>query len=135
MDVFLVKFNKAGVKQWATYYGGSGDDEATSVVVDGAENVYVAGVTTSSVSIASAGAHQTTYNGSADAFLVKFNKSGALRWATYYGGTADDLGSAVAVDASGHVFMAGYTGSTTTIATSGTFQTAYGGGTEDAFLV
>ena len=42
--------------------------------------------------IATTGAHQTTYGGDYDAFLVKFNSSGVRQWGTYYGGTGDDNG-------------------------------------------
>jgi hypothetical protein len=85
-DAFLVKFNAAGVRQWATYYGGALDDEAVSCAVDADGNVYIAGQTYSSTAIASGG-HQNTYGLAADAFLVKFNSDGVRQWGTYYGGS------------------------------------------------
>ncbi len=64
-DAFLVKFNPAGVRQWATYYGGNGDDKVTSCTVDGSGNVYLAGdtYTTTSTSSIADGGHQNTYGG------------------------------------------------------------------------
>src|SRR3990170_2790662 len=55
-------------------------------------------------------------------------------WATYYGGTSTDMGYSIATDALNNVYLAGYTASTSGIA-SGGFQNTYGGGASDAFLV
>jgi hypothetical protein len=135
-DAFLVKFNSSGVRQWGTYYGGTGTDIGTSCATDASGNVYLAGYTNSTTEIATTGAYQTTYGGgSYDAFLVKFNSSGVRQWGTYYGGTQNDVSYSCATDASGNVYLAGYTNSTTEIATTGAHQTTYGGGSDDAFLV
>jgi hypothetical protein len=70
-DVFLVKFDNSGVRQWGTYYGGTGYDVGMSCITDNSGNVFLGGYTASSTDIASSGAHQTTYNdGGRDAFLV-----------------------------------------------------------------
>jgi hypothetical protein len=90
-DAFLVKFNSLGVRQWATYYGGSSVDYDGGIATDGSENVYLSGITRSSNRIASNG-HQNTYGGGNDAFLVKFNSAGVRQWATYYGGSDGDNG-------------------------------------------
>jgi hypothetical protein len=135
-DAFLVKFNSSGVRQWGTYYGGTGRDDGSSCATDASGNVYLAGLTKSTTAIATTGAHQTTYGGgSYDAFLVKFNSSGVRQWGTYYGGTGTDYGYSCATDASGNVYLAGRTKSTTAIATTGAHQTTNGGGYYDAFLV
>jgi hypothetical protein len=130
-DAFLVKFNESGIRQWATYYGGSSDDWAHSCAVDTEGNVYLAGFTASTASIASAG-HQNTFGGVIDGFLVKFNGSGTRLWGTYYGGAEDDRIISVAVK-DGSIYLSGNTDSTTDIA-SGGFQNTYGG-VIDAFLV
>ena len=93
---------------WATYYGGTGWDNANSVACDASGNVYIAGTTNSS-NIASAGFQNVYGGGSYDAFLVKFDASGNRLWATYYGGTGADYGHSVACDALGNVYLAGYT--------------------------
>ena len=136
-DAFLVKFNASGIRLWATYYGGTGAESASSVATDAVGNVYLAGITTSTIGIASSG-FQNIYGGSTiygDAFLVKFDVSGTRLWATYYGGTGDEmLKSSVATDAVGNVYLAGITNSTSGM-TSGGFQNIYGGGSQDAFVV
>ncbi|MBK7887706.1 MAG: SBBP repeat-containing protein [Bacteroidetes bacterium] len=134
-DAFLVKFSNNGVRQWGTYYGGSGNDYGLSTASDVSGNVYLAGHTVSPNAIASGG-HQNTFGGgTADAFLVKFNSFGVRLWGTYYGGSSDEIFSSVSVS-SGYVYLAGLTGSTTNIA-SGGHQNTYAGGPNmgDAYLV
>ena len=134
VDAFLVKFNSSGARQWGTYYGGTGNDLSYSCATDASGNVYLTGFSASTAGIATTGAHQTTRSGSVDAFLVKFNSSGARQWGTYYGGAGADYGHSCATDASGNVYLAGSTGSTTGIATIGAHLATYGG-SADAFLV
>jgi hypothetical protein len=89
----------------------------------------MSGNTQSSAGIATSGAHQTTVN---DAFLVSFNSSGVRQSGTYYGG----IRTVCTTDASGNVYMTGYTQSNSGIATAGAHQTAKGNsGYNDAFLV
>lgn len=126
-DAFLVKFNSSGVRQWATYYGGSQDDMGISCAFDASGNVYMIGSTSSTSGIATAGAHETTIN---DGFLVKFNSNGVRQWGTYFEGN----GNACTTDASGNIYIVGLTNSTSGIATAGAHQTVMSG-SGDAFLV
>jgi hypothetical protein len=126
-DAFLVKFNSSGVRQWATYYGGSEWDYGISCAIDASGNVYMIGSTSSTSGIATAGAHETTVN---DGFLVKFNSSGVRQWGTYFEGN----GNACTTDASGNIYIVGLTNSTSGIATAGAHQTVMSG-SGDAFLV
>ena len=142
-DAVLVKFNSAGVRQWGTYYGGAGSDYANLCAGDASGNyVAMVGGTTSSVTgvIATFGSHQPNYAGSSsnagDGFLVLFDNNGIRQWGTYYGGTADDWGGGCDFDPSGNIFLSGETSSTNgnSIATPGSHQPTYGGGTYDGFL-
>ncbi len=134
-DAYLVKFDANGTRLWSTYFGGTGDDQGYNVAVDGNGDVYLSGQTSSSSNIASNGAFQTIYGGGTyDAFLAKFNSAGNLLWSTYFGDAGDDEGRAVTIDALGNVSLVGRTTSTNNIATGGALQTAYGGGTYDAFV-
>lgn len=138
-DAFLVKFNPYGVRLWATYYGGAGQDYAYNCATDAANNVYVTGVTTTSIGnvIATNGSHQTVYGGgNADGFLVKFNSSGVRQWGTYYGGTGRDWIVGCAVDPTGDVYIAGDSDTPTgaALATSGCHQGTFAGGANDGVL-
>jgi hypothetical protein len=134
-DAFLVKFNAAGVRQWATYYGGSEYESGYGCVADNSGNVYLVGSTSTSVTnvISTSGSHQNIFGGVQDAFLAKFNSSGVRVWATYYGGAGIDAGNAIAIGPSGDIYIAGEAGSSTNISTSGTHQASLIG-VQDAFV-
>lgn len=139
-DAFLAKFDPAGNRIWATYYGGPANEEGLSVVTDADGNVYLAGSTFSTSGIASGGFQNFFGGGGFDAFLVKFDSTGARAWATYYGGTGDEMypysgDIEVTCDESGYIYLCGMTSSTTGIATSGGHQNTHGGGQYDVFLV
>ncbi len=139
-DAFLVKFNSAGVRQWGTYYGDVEFDVAFSCTVDVNSDVYMSGYSRSWEGIATYGSHQDSLvaiwpNG--DGFLAKFNSSGALQWATYYGGSQGAEGESCVTDASGNIFVTGTAGADTgtVIATPGSHQLVHGGGVLDVFLM
>lgn len=133
-DGYLAKYTSSGVLLWATYYGGSDQDYSYGLAVDASNNLYCSGSTGSISGIATPGAWQTTPGGMLDAFIYKFDSSGARLWSTYYGGTADDQAEELAVDPYGNLYATGYSGSTSGIASSGAYQTAMAGGVRDAFL-
>lgn len=128
-DAFVAMISPSGVLQWATYLGGSGNEFGQGVSVDAAANAFVTGYTTS---INFDGATNAA-NSSAfyqDAFVAKVSPGGLLRWATYVGGGADDLGRGIAVDAAGNVLVTGET-------SSGNFEghtNSHHGGTWDTFV-
>lgn len=132
-DAFLVKFDAAGNRLWATYYGGAKDDKAYKIELDADENLYMCGGTQSEEGIAYTGFHNSL-QGDEDAFLVKFNSGGERQWATYYGGAGFDSGHAIAVDAGNNIYLTGITESQTGIVSGGAFQNTFGG-EYDAFLV
>ena len=115
-DAFVLKFTNAGKLLWSTYYGGSGSDAGSSIATDAVGNVYVTGSTGSTnFPILNAGGSsyfQGTLNGTDDVFILKFNNSGLLLWASYYGGSQSESGNSIAVDSSGNIFITGETSST-----------------------
>lgn len=132
-DAFLVKFDSSGLRQWCTYYGGTGADLAFGLACDTADNIIMSGLTASTSGIATAGAHQESRSGGNDAFVVKFDPQGQRLWGTYFGGSSAELTPAVITDDSSNVIIAGGTQSTNNIAGPNAYQSARLG-SRDAFI-
>lgn len=131
-DFLITKFNSAGIMQWSTYYGGTGDDECYGIANDSSGNILISGWS-GSAGLASGGAFQTTNGGAGDALILKLNSSGAKLWSTYFGGNQLDQANGIFAQANGDFFITGKTGSTSGIATAGAYQSTYMGA-NDAFL-
>ncbi len=124
-DIFLVKFDSSGKRQWGTYYGGAGDESYATVVCNGADKVFLLGSTGSTTGIASPGMFQSALAGQQDMFLAEFDASGSRKWATYYGGPGtDQVGDAVFTK-EGYIYLAGLVTSQTGLTTPGSHQPAF----------
>src|SRR6266567_338073 len=100
------------VLAYATYLGGSSDDDGSGVAVDSAGNAYITG-TTFSTDFPTVNAIQPTFHGGRDVFVTKINADGtALGYSTYLGGSVgSDFGVAIALDSAGSAYVAGMTDS------------------------
>jgi hypothetical protein len=156
-NAFIAKFTNAGVLLWCTYYGGSITspaattpyaDEAESVTTDASGNVFVVGQTTSTNFPLNAGSgsayFDNTLSGGDDAFILKFNNSGVLLWATYYGGPGTGSNGFyditlwdIVVDATGNIFTCGSAGTGAPLVNpgGGAYSQAYGGGFSDLLIL
>ncbi len=133
-DAFAAKVNSAGSGLvYSTYLGGSDNDTAGGVAVDGSGNAYVVGATAGLFPTASP-LQATNAGGGYDAFVAKLNAAGsALVYSTYLGGAAGDAANDIAVDAQGRAYVVGTT-SSSAFPTTGAVQGTYGGGDFDAFF-
>lgn len=132
-DIVVTKLNSAGsALTFSTFIGGSGNDFATGVAVDGFGNVTVTGYVASSNYPTTAGAFDQTYNGGAyDVPVSKLDATGAtLSYSTFLGGAGDEYGTAIGVDASGGVYVTGSTGSTAYPVTAGVYDQSFNGGVD-----
>jgi len=99
------------VLSWATYFGGGHRDEGTGIAADDAGNSYICGKTLST-DFPVKDPNQQDSGGEYDGFVAKIDASGTLVWSTYIGGSSNDNLEAIALDASGNVYVAGWTFST-----------------------
>jgi uncharacterized protein (TIGR03437 family) len=136
-DAFVSKLNPQGAGlAFSTLFGGNNDDAAMALTLDAQGNIFVAGFTNSTDFPVTGDAYQKTYGGGGllnehqnygDAFLLQLNPQATqILYATYLGGSADDEGMAVAVDASGNAWLAGAALSRN-FPTNRPLQTTFGG--------
>ncbi len=109
-EAFVAKFGPAGQVDYATYLGG-GSDAGFAIAVDKTGAAYVAGQTGSVSFPTTAGTIQTSYQmGLTDCFVSKLNAAGsALLYSTFLGGSALDLCTGIAIDASDDAYVTGTT--------------------------
>jgi len=101
-DLFVVKYNSSGTKQWTEQNGTDMWDEARGVATDSSGNVYVVGGTKGNL-------NGITNSGRTDAFVIKFNSSDTKQWTKKLGTWQNDLANGVATDSSGNFYVTGFT--------------------------
>jgi uncharacterized delta-60 repeat protein len=92
-----LKYDAAGIEQWAARYGGNSYNSANSLALDNQGNVYVTGMTDYYCDEGCWGGDFTT---------IKYSTAGVEQWIARYDG-AEDEALAIAVDASGNVYVTG----------------------------
>ena len=134
-ETYVVKVNPLGTGvAYSTYLGGSGYDYPGGIAVDASGNAYVTGYTSSSNFPTTAGAYDTSANGGYDVYVTKLNAVGnGLSYSTYLGGSLDDHGQGIKVDASGYAHVVGYAKSSD-FPLLGAYQDTFGGGYSDVFV-
>ncbi len=131
---FVSKYNSDGSYGWTRTWGGDGDDSAYAVSV-GATGVYVSGRFQGDVDFDDTGGtdiHSST-SGTWDIFITKYNLDGSYAWTKTFGGTGEDYGNGLAVDASDNVFVSGYFQNSVNFDADGN-DTHTSNGSDDRFL-
>jgi hypothetical protein len=133
-DAFIAKVNFSGsALLYSTYLGGAQADVGQGIKVDGSGNAFIIGYTFSS-DFPTYNPLQAANAGAPDAFVAEVNAAGsALVFSTYLGGSGDDRGYGIALDASGNIYLVGASQSADFPTTSNAFQTGYQGN-GDAFV-
>jgi hypothetical protein len=125
-DAFVTKLSRDGTTLiYSTYLGGSDQDSAFAIAVDGNMNAVVTGGTNSDdFPVTPASAFRTAISPGTcqddagntlnceDAFVAVLNDTGSLlTYSSYLGGARNDFASGVAVDLAGDIYIAGFTDS------------------------
>ena len=127
-NVFLAKLSADGQSLlYSTYLGGSGSDWGLGVAVDASENAYVTGVISSSNFPITSSAFQSTLHSTIDnAFLARIDTtqsgSSSLVYSTFLGGSTEEEGDGIAIDANHNAYIVGVTFSTDFPTTSQAYQ-------------
>jgi hypothetical protein len=136
-DAFVAKVNANGSSLlYAGYIGGEESDLGNGIALDEDGSVYVTGSTLSKYSFPTLVGPSLSIHGDVDAYVAKVNPAGTgLVYAGYIGGSADDVGSDIAVDGEGNAYITGGTFSTesTLLVVGGPDLTH--NGNQDAFVV
>jgi len=117
-DAFVRKYDPKGNELWTRQFCTAEANGALSLAVDAGGNILVAGLTSGSLSGASAGG--------LDAFVRKYDPKGNELWTRQFGTAEVDVATSLAVDAGGNILVAG-----------GTFGSLFGdsAGSVDAFVI
>ena len=134
-DAFVTKLNATGTGLvYSTYLGGSATKKsgaysgAFGVAVDASGDADVTGWTRST-NFPTLNPLQSANAGGSDVFVTTLNAAGSgLLFSTYFGGSSDDFGYAVALDSAGDAYVVGKTESTNFPTTAGAYQTSPGTG-------
>jgi hypothetical protein len=140
-DAFIVKLNPMGnTLDYATFLGGSENDEAGGIAVDNSGSIYVTGRTNSLNFPVTPGAFDSTQNGSYDIFMAQLNDIGDnLVYATFMGGSDTEVGdwtyyhAGITIDKFNDVYMTGSTRSSDFPTTSGAYDMTFNGAV-DVFI-
>lgn len=124
---------------WATWLGGSADEQKEASVRVDAEGQPCLLFWTKSADIATTpGAYDRHHHGGQDAYLVKVGADGrSLRWATYFGGPGDSGGCSthnLALDSAGNAVISQDTTADDLPVTPGAFRTKFCGGKVDVLV-
>ncbi len=140
-DAFVARLNPArqgtAALVWATYLGGRLNEDASRIVVDSAGNACVVGGTESPDFPTAGNPLQSAFSGTQprddDAFLTRFDASGAPVYSTFLGARGVNHAWGVALDSAGNAYVVGSTSSAGFPVTAGALQSAYGGSNFDGF--
>jgi hypothetical protein len=125
------------VLSYASYFGDSTAEAANAVAVDAAGNVYMTGYATPSGGLLGGLLNGVLGLGTGGAKEVMITKMApdlrSVIYSTYIGGGGDDVGTAIAIDASGNAYVTGYTKSND-LPTASAYDSTRGG-SQDAFVL
>jgi hypothetical protein len=129
-DIYVTKWNNSGGFQWAKNLGSNGGgDYPGGIQVDASSNIYISGYFQGANLVA--GTFSLSTYGGYDAFVAKYNTAGTAQWANKIGGSLDDYGYDLAIDANANVYFGGtFSGTVITVGTTTLANTSPGASTD-----
>jgi hypothetical protein len=111
-DVFIAKYTKNGLSQWARQVNGKQDDRASGLSVDRSGNIFICGQFSSDSlyfdkNITMKNSNYSEVNHFKDIFLAKYDSLGGIQWAEQIKGPNDDYSTGLATDMAGNIILSG----------------------------
>ncbi|MCA9405528.1 MAG: SBBP repeat-containing protein [Candidatus Omnitrophica bacterium] len=125
------------ILNYSSYLGGSGDEYIWGVEAGRDGSIYLFGATTSTDFPTGGGSpYQNSNAGNQDIFVTKLDSSGEnIVFSTYIGGSDKDAVAGFSLDNLDNPYVAGYTKSSDFPTSGGAFQSSFGGGTNDGYIL
>lgn len=101
-DVLVHKYDLGGKQLWGKTFGTSAEDAGAGITVDGRGNVYVAGQTYGSLTLAN--------RGGSDMVVRRYNADGRVAWTRQIGSSGYDSAADIAAYSSGELYLVGTAG-------------------------
>lgn len=135
-DIFISKLDASGNYAWVKQIGGTLPDNVFSMKLDAGGNIYACGYFQGTVDF-DPGPGTTNYTsaGAQDIFILKLDASGNFVWNNTIGGTGADIGTELALDATGNISVTGYFSQTVDFDPGGDTANLTSNGDKDAFVV
>lgn len=137
-DIFIQKLDASGNFVWAKRMGLWYFDAATAIKVDDLGNIYTTGYYSFTVDFdPGVGVHNLESAGFApyDIFIQKLDSDGNFVWAKSMGGSYDDLGYSIALDAAGNIYSTGRFHATADFDPGVGVENLVSGGSNDIFIL
>lgn len=97
-DIFIMKLDGSGNIVWSNLYGGSGNDQATSIEKTSDGSFIISGTTSS-------------FSGTFDPFAMKINQAGVIEWSKLYRWWNEDYSNNIIQTGDGGYILTGYSNS------------------------
>ncbi len=104
-DIVVVKLDPNGNYLWHTFYGGTGNDRAFTMTVDGAGRVDVFGL--SNASWSDPAAPLNLYTGGADLVILQLDGNGVYGWHTFFGSSQNEFADGITTDSANNIYLSG----------------------------
>lgn len=108
-DIFLSKFDPAGMLDWVVSLGGPTGDQGYGLATDAADNIYLSGYSNSPTIDLDPGPDVEEFSSGAgqDIVVVKLSPAAEYLWAFRLGAGSSDIGNALCIDGADNVFLMG----------------------------
>ena len=107
-DNYILKLNSSGLFDWAITFGGTLGDAINDLELDNEGNLYSTGHYSLTVDFnPGVGVNSYTSMGTLDIFIQKIDSEGGFIWAKSFGGSDQDRGYGIKLDASNNVYTTG----------------------------